>query len=356
MNYFSVPEKQYSLNLEVSEPHRLFSYWVKKLHEDSFYRSVIESDAFRRLKKISFLGAIDYLPYESHLKKAPRSRAEHSEHVAALAYFVATQRGYSKELTRHLVVAGLLHDIGHPPLSHSVEPYLKQHFGFGHHEMGQMLLKGEQQLGKKLTKILEGKLDLTFIDQLIAGQVAQELGGDLFSSPINIDTIDGILRTLSYYSKPTMQVRPLEVAYASFIQTDPKRFDLLDDFWELKQFVYKNIINRPQGVLADQYSQVYFLNEPDLGLDETSLFDSERQWKSKFKSLFDSLKSIHSIKNEFDKNFLVSVPIVERSYYTRNSDNPEDRFKTKKIKTQISISSIIDKELSAAAQQKCIFG
>ncbi|WP_292253776.1 HD domain-containing protein [Marinospirillum sp.] len=297
----------------------------------------MESDAFRRLKNISFLGAIDYLPcYESHLKKVPRSRAEHSVRVAALACFVAEHRGYSQELTKHLVVAGLLHDIGHPPLSHSVEPYLKQHFGFGHHEMGQMLLKGEPSVGKSLSKILQAELDVDFIDQLIAGQVPQDEGGDLFSSPINIDTIDGILRTLAYHPKVAIQLKPLDVAYASFIQSEKKRFDVLDEFWSLKGLVYKNIINNRDGALADQYSQYYFSVESGVVLDEQSLFDDEVRWKKKFSSLFDNLKSFKTKQHPIFKE---AVDIVDRVYYVVNSNDVFERFRSDKTQKQLPIES-----------------
>src|SRR5690606_15496075 len=109
------------------------------------------------------------------LSRQLRSRAEHSLNVAALASFVSQHRGYDEDLRRHLVIAGLLHDIGHPPLSHSVEPYLKKRFGYGHHEMGEMLITGRHKAGLSLKKTLIRAVDTGFIGDLIDGKASADV-------------------------------------------------------------------------------------------------------------------------------------------------------------------------------------
>src|SRR5690606_39154141 len=92
--------------------------------KDDLYQSIIHTNAFKRLHGITFLGAIGLTNKIG--KKRDISRAEHSINVASLAYKISTARKYDDELTKHLCVAGLLHDIGHFPLSHSVEGYLSK--------------------------------------------------------------------------------------------------------------------------------------------------------------------------------------------------------------------------------------
>ena len=95
-------------------------YFIK----DDVYQSIIKTNAFKRLEGITFLGAIGLT--EKVGKKKDISRAEHSINVASLANKISKARNYDQELTKHLCVAGLLHDIGHFPLSHSVEGYLSK--------------------------------------------------------------------------------------------------------------------------------------------------------------------------------------------------------------------------------------
>ncbi|WP_409525193.1 HD domain-containing protein [Nitrincola sp. MINF-07-Sa-05] len=263
------------------------------LSKDLVVDKVIHSEPFLRLRSISFLGALDHIAPICRLKKSPRSRADHSLHVAALASFVAEERGYSDDLKRHLVIAGLLHDIGHPPLSHSVEPYLKKQFGYGHHEMGVMVMSGRHKSSAGLHKILSNKLDVSFVSNLIAGDASDAEGGDLFSSPINIDTIEGIIRSYRYLKDTPTSLNPLDVALASFVSKEEGRFRMLDNFWKMKGYVYNQLINRDVGLVADQYSQMYFENTGQQ-LVEGELFENERRWLRRHSQLFKNLSTIHS--------------------------------------------------------------
>ncbi|NAT15688.1 hypothetical protein CU663_05730 [Pseudomonas syringae pv. actinidifoliorum] len=102
-------------------------YWINSVVNDDVMSLILQSKAFKRLYDISFLGALDYThPGTEIISKKNRSRAEHSLHVAALAAYVSAKRNYTPELKRHLIIAALLHDVGHAPLSHSAEPLIKK--------------------------------------------------------------------------------------------------------------------------------------------------------------------------------------------------------------------------------------
>lgn len=314
------------------------SDWVKQVAQEPQAIQIIESQPFQRLKNISFLGALDHVASTHRLAKAPRTRAHHSLHVAALAKFVAHHRGYSDELGRHLVAAGLLHDIGHPPLSHSVEPYLKQKFGYGHHEMGEMVLKGKYHSSRRLSQLLGRSLDINFINELIAGKAKAEDGGDLFSSPINIDTIEGIIRSYRYLTDAPSVLDTLKVAYASFLDSHENRFETLDAFWRLKGFIYENVITRDVGLIADQYSQVYFT---DVGspLDEMELFESERHWQRKHQQLFSQLLSIRSADDTPAALQNQKVQYKRRSYTIKQEQMTLQRYQSNKVTVQVSLTA-----------------
>ncbi|GLR64407.1 HD domain-containing protein [Marinospirillum insulare] len=284
------------------------------------YHKVITTNAFKRLNGVSFLGAIDYLPCFKSLPKPQRTRSDHSLNVAALAQMIAIKRSYSSELTHHLVIAGLLHDIGHPPLSHSVEPYLKEKFGFGHHEMGEMILDGQVSLGKDLNHLLNKNIDIAFIKSLIDGKASKVDGGDLFSSKINLDTIDGIIRSYSYLNPRSQAFSTASVAIASFISDDANKFEVLDDFWNLKHNIYDYLITSGDGLLADVLSQ-NSIREGKSTLTTYDLFKRENSWHQKFSHVF---SSIYSLSNK-SKNTLLSpekpLSYTKRKYYIDSKES-----------------------------------
>ncbi len=323
---------QQALPLEGFCPQRDLAYWVRMVEQDAVAKRVINSTPFARLKKVSFLGAIDHLNLTQKMHKASRSRAVHSLQVAGLAAFVAEHRGYSADLKKHVILAGLLHDIGHPPLSHSVEPYLKQSFGYGHHEMGEKLLDGDHATSKGLHKLLMSNVDITFIKQLIAGEACDEDGGDLFSSLINIDTIEGITRSFRYVKDSSTNLNPVDVAYASFVDKGEQRFKSLDKFWQLKDYVYNNIINKDLGVMADYYSQHFFHKKSNL-LSENELFDTELDWERKYHPLFLTLGNMCGNADLPADLVDTDINFTKRKYFIDSGKKNSERYQYKKTKS-----------------------
>lgn len=320
-------ESCFRVDREVADMRVSLQSEASDLMRNPLVAPITRSQAFTRLWEISFLGALDHLSFRHQLDKSTRSRAEHSLHVAALASFIAKKRNYSKELEQHLVAAGLLHDIGHSPLSHSVEPYLMRRFGYGHHHIGEMLINGNIACGEELHNTLVGKLDIAFIKALIAGKVADTDGGDLFSSPFNIDTIEGICRSQRYLKRQDTTLDPIAVAYAAFIDTSEERYAWLDAFWQQKNTVYNKLILTGAGLLADQYSQHYF-DKNDM--EEADLFATETDWKNKYQELFDNLNSISSKKDIPASMAGCTFDYVKREYRIRSGKVGKERYQCRK--------------------------
>lgn len=256
---------------------------------DEALADLIASAPFQRLWDVSFLGAIAYAPGKPEGVAKLRSRADHSLSVAALADLVAETRGYSAELRRHLVAAALLHDIGHPPLSHSVEPYFKERLGIGHHELAEQLIAGREPGTGTFTDALRSQFDTGFITSLIAGKANKEDGGDLFSAPVNIDTIDGIWRSFTAGTGKAPQLTRSAVAQAAFI--DVHSSSLLDEFWHLKHRAYNEIIHSPAGLAADECAEAYFqaLNSAP---QHQWMLATETEWQTTFADLFQALAAL----------------------------------------------------------------
>lgn len=316
-------------------------YWIADLECDHIVRYVLKSRPFQRLKNISFLGALDHISATCNLEKTTRTRASHSLIVAALANFIATERGYSPKLKRHLVVAGLLHDVGHAPLSHSAEPYFETRFGLGHHKMGELILKGRHSSSKQLFQYLSRELDIDWIIDLLNGAVSEEQGGDLFSSPVNIDTIDGIIRSHSYMSDDAPELDPLKVAMAAFLDDGINGYQVLDTFWNLKNRVYTELINADIGLLADKTCQQFF-SELDATMDEAGLFEDELQWAQKYAVLFKTLNRISSSPSLSDKLASLNARHIKRNYWIDKSAVGLARYRCSKEITNGSYTRATD--------------
>jgi uncharacterized protein len=215
------------------------------------YRALLECDALKRLRSICFLGAIDYLFHPNGRAACRRhSRLDHSLSVAGLAFVYARRAGLSDNDEQHIVAAALLHDIGHGPLSHSLGPVFRQRFGIGPMEAGHAILCGHAPVGIELRRVLAGhRIDADRVRALIDGS-AHEPAGILFRGPINIGTIDAVLRSYGYLSPRPVEASARRVLEAA-LRRSAEDVRILDRFWELKDAVYRRLIHGPAGLLAD---------------------------------------------------------------------------------------------------------
>jgi HD superfamily phosphohydrolase len=315
----------------IDDPETI-SFWINAIHNDEVLSLIVRSKAFLRLRDISFLGALDYTyPGIERIGKFSRSRADHSLHVAALAAYVSAKRNYSAELTRHLIVAALLHDIGHAPLSHSAEPFIKSKIGYGHHEAGEQIIEGRQAIGKELHGILNKYVSVEFIIKLLNMDVVKEDGGDLFYSPINIDTIDGIIRSHSYFTGFSSAHSKLAVAYASFVSDDNLKHNILDSFWAMKERVYSGLINDDIGLVSDRTSELFF-HDFSIPFEESDLYSVEKSWQQKHKKLFSQLNKI--LKDKVMPGWFsdTTLSFVHRQYYVIPDRDDIGRYSCKKVK------------------------
>ncbi|MCK5311625.1 MAG: HD domain-containing protein [Desulfobacteraceae bacterium] len=343
MNIFYNKPDSYNIN---SEP-----FLKNELFGNGFYKNIICSESFQRLKKISFLGAIDY----TTSKQYKSSRYEHSIGVAELALYVCKIRNYSKEIQDHVVVAALLHDIGHAPLSHSMESSFKDEFGIDHHIAGTNLLMGAKSKTSSLNKILN-KVDLSLVVDLIE-QKSNEPFSDIFNSPINVDTIDGIYRSLKYINK-NKGINKRKITKASFGTMQENDESILDEFWKNKNLVYKLLITNGICSVADHISREYFednknrLDESFFYKKESSLTKGRKPIFRDFTYILQNIKLVLHSRLEHAQNIKKCVFDVTKREYKINSNQVISdshkssdifkRFSCRKYKEKQYVSYIIN--------------
>jgi len=277
--------------LEDQHKYELTENEISLIFKRKIYKEVIKSSAFQRLKKIHFLGAIDYVIDPKGPKPNKRhTRYQHSLGVARLALQFSRERQLTESEEILCVVSALLHDIGHPPLSHSLESVFKQEYGIGHHIISERIIRGDVPIGHGLHKILlSWNINPFEILEIIHGTGPNPYR-EIFSYAINIDTIEAILRSSTYVYKNRLSWQPSEILNA-LLKRDVASTDILDSFWRLKDEVYNNLINHKMGILADYVSQQYMRNHRSSFIEDY-YYATEPELMKKHRGLFDSLKKL----------------------------------------------------------------
>jgi HD superfamily phosphohydrolase len=103
--------------------------WLVDISE---FGNIIRTKDFQRLNWVSQLGILDMV-----YPGAKHSRKEHSFGTLHLTQRICQQLNHFQADERKAFEAyGLLHDIGHTPLSHQLEPLLEESAGIDHHKHG----------------------------------------------------------------------------------------------------------------------------------------------------------------------------------------------------------------------------
>lgn len=221
---------------------------------DPLISDLASSRNFRRLKEVRFLGALDYVfvPSPNGAPKNRRhTRYSHSLGVMHLAKVFSDKVDLGERERRLILAAALLHDVGHAPFSHTLEPFFEKYFRINHHRTTIDVVTGEEHTDGEIPRILENHgVDPAEVAAVLNGD--NDPTGGFFSGPINFDTIEAILRSCTYVPKHRLVLNPIGVMIAALERSSEDDCEIVDQFWLLKKFVYKHIIQSELGLLADE--------------------------------------------------------------------------------------------------------
>jgi hypothetical protein len=150
---------------------------------------LLDSPPVQRLRHVKQLG-FSCLVYPG----ANHTRFEHSLGTMHLATILARHLALDPADVLLIGAAGLLHDIGHGPFSHTSEAFLSEFAGHDHHQVDHLL--GEPALA---SAIEEADLDPAAISALIRGEHPL---ADLIHGDLDADRMDYLLRDAHYTGVP----------------------------------------------------------------------------------------------------------------------------------------------------------
>lgn len=150
---------------------------------------ILDSPLLQRLRYVRQLG-FSYLVYPG----AHHTRFEHSLGTTFLAGLMTRQLELGKEDTGLVMTAALLHDIGHGPFSHAIEPLVEECLGKSHHYVLDLLREED-------TRCLldEAGIDPLEVASLIEGR--HSLSG-IIHGELDVDRMDYLLRDAHYTGAP----------------------------------------------------------------------------------------------------------------------------------------------------------
>lgn len=158
-------------------------------------RHVIDSLPVQRLRRIRQLSGAEYVyPAANH------TRFEHSLGTMFLAGALAESLpvGLSEFEIQRVRLAALLHDVGHAPFSHLLEPILVKYFNVNHETMTERII-AESELADILGKC---GFDANEISKLAVGGLGEpnkRFLDQIIRSSIDVDKMDFLLRD-SYHT------------------------------------------------------------------------------------------------------------------------------------------------------------
>ena len=280
----------------------------------------LDSKEFQRLRRIRQLGG-DFQVYPT----AEHSRFSHSLGVYEIVRRMVTEiKSLSVELSEYdkicVMLAGLLHDVGHGPFSHAFE-HVTNH---SHEDYTAKIILGETELNQVLTEVSPRLPD--DIVSIIEHNHPNDILNQIISGQLDADRMDYLLRD-SYFSETSYGQFDLERILRTM------RVRKIDENKKALVVKYTGIHSVEDYIMAryQMYWQVYY-------------HPVARSYEAVFIQLFNRLKDIFKENKEYFSDMKVLIPFLEK-----NVVSVEEYFKLDENSLLYCCSLIQDKDDEIAA-------
>ena len=280
----------------------------------------LDSKEFQRLRRIRQLGG-DFQVYPT----AEHSRFSHSLGVYEIVRRMVTEiKSLSVELSEYdkicVMLAGLLHDVGHGPFSHAFE-HVTNH---SHEDYTAKIILGETELNQVLTEV-SPRLPEDIVS-IIEHNHPNDILNQIISGQLDADRMDYLLRD-SYFSATSYGQFDLERILRTM------RVRKIDENKKALVVKYTGIHSVEDYIMAryQMYWQVYY-------------HPVARSYEAVFIQLFNRLKDIFKDDKEYFSDMKVLIPFLEK-----NVVSVEEYFKLDENSLLYCCSLIQDKDDKIAA-------
>ena len=249
----------------------------------------LDSKEFQRLRRIRQLGG-DFQVYPT----AEHSRFSHSLGVYEIVRRMVTEvKSLCVELTEYekvcVMLAGLLHDVGHGPFSHAFE-HVTNH---SHEEYTAKIILGNTELNAILRAVSE-KLPQDIVS-IIQHTHENDILNQIVSGQLDADRMDYLLRD-SYFTATSYGQFDLERILRTM------RVRKTSEGRKVIVVKYTGIHSVEDYIMAryQMYWQVYY-------------HPVARSYEAVFIQLFNRLKDIFKVDKDYFEDMKVLIPFLEKS-------------------------------------------
>lgn len=205
---------------------------------------IIDSPIFQRLRYIKQLATAWYVyPGATH------TRFSHSLGTMYIMGLVATrlmEQGYiyDSDDIQLLRLAALLHDIGHTPFSHAIEPFYKNTFSLGHEEISRVIISENRDIREILSFY---GYDPNRIIAILEGRYREPLYNQLLSSDLDVDRMDYLIRDALHTGVTYGSIDLHRIIATLVVDGDgnlailDKGVDALENFYMARMHMYKAV-------------------------------------------------------------------------------------------------------------------
>jgi HD superfamily phosphohydrolase len=209
---------------------------------EGLIRDLVSTRAFQRLRRVKQLPFAWYVyPGATH------TRFSHSlgtEHIAETVGRRLAEEGYIAQDDVELVrVAALLHDIGHAPFSHSLEPLIMELSGLSPGELTEMVITQDPEISEVLGNhgISSGE-----VSSLLKGRSPSAVLNSLVSGDLDVDRLDYLPRDayhtgVAYGRIDLHRIVSFLVAGEGGIVVPSKALNALESFYIARLHMYKAV-------------------------------------------------------------------------------------------------------------------
>jgi len=205
---------------------------------------VIDSSIFQRLRFVKQLAAAWYVyPGATHTRFSHSLGAMHimgliASRLASLGYI------YSYDDVQLLRLAALLHDVGHTPFSHAIEPFYRYKLYIGHEDLSKIVILENSDIKEILSSY---GYDPKTIVAILEGRHKEPLYNQLLSSDLDVDRMDYLIRDalhtgVTYGSIDLHRIiATLVVDGEGNLAILDKGIDALENFYLARMHMYKAV-------------------------------------------------------------------------------------------------------------------
>lgn len=256
----------------------------------SEFQNLINTKEFQRLRYIKQLGMCYFVfPGANH------TRFEHSIGTMFLAEMLSdTLKIEDRSL---LMASALLHDVGHPPLSHGLEDVFQTITGMDHVDAGVSLIKGingfeESEIPSALESMNISPSDVA---DVISGKSSRyRLISRIISGPIDVDELDYLRRDSLNCGVPIGNIdykRILNVAeiHSNDVTIEEKGLPTLESILIARILMYGSVYFHKTSRIAQIMTKNLVMKQADDFLTPFSMTDYDLFWllsNGKYSSAF----------------------------------------------------------------------